>query len=69
MLNFKKWINEAGGDNPMAEPPMQQLKGLTIKYGQAPIRSIPQEDDLITPPDTPPAKRKFGKNRFQMKKK
>ncbi len=69
MLSFKKWLNEAGGDNPMAEPPPHQLKGLTIKYGQAPIHSIPHEDDKTTPPDTPPAKRKYGKNRFRMRKK
>lgn len=69
MLNFKKWLNEAGGDNPMAEPYHHHLKSIAVKYGQAPSRCIPEPDDEMTPPDTPPAKRKFGADRFKMKKK
>lgn len=67
MLNFKKWLNEAGGDNPMAEP--VQDKGATINPGGFVQGKVPDPDDEETTDDKPPAERKTGADRLKMKRK
>jgi len=70
MLNFKKWLNEAGGDNPMAEPPQQQIIGMAkINPGGFATGRITDPNSEETEEDKPPAPKKHGSDRFRMKKK
>jgi len=66
MLNFKKWL-EAGGDNPMAEP--VQDKGATINPGGFVQGKVTDPDSDETSEDKPPAPKKYGADRFRMKRK
>lgn len=70
MLNFKKWLNEAGGDNPMAEPMPQKLVGLIRQTsGAMKTGCVTDPNKQTTDEDEPPAPRKYGADRFKMKKK
>jgi hypothetical protein len=69
MMNFKIWLNEVG-DSPWDTEEKPPIEKIIKNYGgeAMPKAYPPNENSDEVNPELPPAKRKFGKDKFKMKK-
>lgn len=69
MLNFKLWLEV--GDSPWnaeEKPPLEKLIKYRDNGGSMPKAYPPDENSDQVNPELPPAKRKFGQDKFKMRR-